>query len=102
VAGRKVRSAVVHGGRRARLRFDGTAGSWTLPARSSAHRAVVAIVSLSETTADRVLTLLGGGRLRTEVGRAYIPVLRLPDSNVAGREWFDCVRSELQQATPGS
>jgi hypothetical protein len=102
VAGRKVRTAVTRGGRRARLRFEGTAGSWTLPARSSAHRAVVAVVPLNETAANQVLVLLGGGRLRTEIGRAYVPVLRLADSDVAGRDWFDCVRSELGRTAPGS
>jgi hypothetical protein len=102
VAGRKVRNAVTHGGWRARLRFEGAAGSWTLPARSSAQRAVVAVVPLNETTAKQVLVLLGGGRLRTEVGRAYIPVLRLTGSDVAGRDWFDCVRSELGDTASGS
>ena len=102
VAGRKVRAAVTRGGRRARLRFEGATGSWTLPARSSAHRAVVAVVPLNETVANQVLVLLGGGRLRTEIGTAYVPVLRLTDSDVAGRDWFDCVRSELGRAASGS
>lgn len=102
VVGQKVRSAVARGGMRARLRFEGSGGSWTLPARSSSHRAVVAVVPLRETTANNVLLLLGGGRLRTEVGAASVPVLRLPDSDVAGREWFECVRSELGHTAPGS
>jgi hypothetical protein len=102
VAGRKVRAAVTRGGRSARLRFEGAAGSWTLPARSSAHRAVVAIVPLNQTAANQVLVLLGGGRLRTQVGTAYIPVLRLTDSDVAGRDWFDCVRRELGSTAVGS
>jgi len=102
VAGRKVRSAVPRRGSRARLRFEGPAGSWTLPARSTAHRAVVAVVPLNETTASNVLALLGGGHLRTEVGTRFVPVLRLPDSDVAGRDWFDCVRSELGHPASGS
>ena len=100
VTGRQVRSAVTRGGRRARLRFEGAAGSWTLPAGSTSHRAVVAVEPLSEMTANQVLVLLGGGRLRTEIGRAYIPVLRLTDSDVAGRDWFDCVRNQLAPPPP--
>ncbi len=100
VAGPAVRSAVAGGGREARLRFKGVGGAWTLPARSSAGRAVLAAAPLNETTASDVLVLLGGGRLQTEVGKAHVPVLRLPDSDVAGREWFDCVRSKLGHATP--
>lgn len=102
VAGRKVRSVVTRAGRRARFRFEGAAGAWSVPARSSGDLAVVAIVPLSETTASHVLGLLGGGHLRTDVGTALVPVLRLPDSDVAGREWFDCVRSELERTAPGS
>jgi len=102
VAGRKVRSAVTRRRRRARLRFEGAAGSWTVAARSTSDRTVVAVVPLGATTASHVLALLGGGHLRTEVGTADVPVLRLPDSDVAGREWFDCVRSELGRTQSGS
>ncbi len=102
VVGRKVRSPAARGGRQARLHFEGSAGSWTLLARSTSHRAVLAIMPLGQTTANNVLLLLGGGRLRTEVDTASIPVLRLPNSDVAGREWFDCVRSELAHTTPSS
>ena len=102
VAGRTVRSAITHRRRRARLRFEGPAGSWTVAARSTSDRTVVAVVPLGATTASHVLALLGGGHLRTEVGTADVPVLRLPDSDVAGREWFDCVRSELRRTQSGS
>lgn len=102
VAGRKVRSAVTRRRRRARLRFEGAAGSWTVSARSSPDRSVVAVVPLNKTTASHVLALLGGGHLRTQLGAAVVPVLRLPDSDVAGREWFDCVRSELGRTASGS
>jgi hypothetical protein len=102
VAGRAVRLMVARSGRRARFRFEGPAGSWTLPARSTRYRAVLAVLPLSKTSANHVLALLGGGRLRTEIGTAYVLVMRLPDSDVAGREWFDCVRNELGHVTPST
>lgn len=100
VAGSAVRKTVRRGGVRGRLRFEGAGGRWTLPARTSPHHAVLASVRLDEATAGDVLKLLGGGRLHTEVRGARVPVLRLPDSDVAGREWFGCVRKELGGSAP--
>jgi hypothetical protein len=94
VAGPALRLAAAHAGRRGRLLFEGVS-RWTLPARSSADHAVVAVEHLNETSASQVLVLLSGGHLRTEVGRTHVPVLRVPDSEVAGRDWFDCVRNQI-------
>ena len=85
----------------AQLRFKGTDGSWTTPARTDSRHAVTAYLHLNDTAANNVLLLLGGGRLQTEVAKTVIPVLRIPDSDVSGREWFGCVRREVGRSAPG-
>ena len=85
----------------ARLRFRGTEGAWTLPARTDSHHTVAAYLRLDDTTAKTVLSLLGGGHLQTDVAKVMVPELRIPDSDVSGREWFDCVHKELGHLSPG-
>ena len=85
----------------ARLRFRGTEGSWSLPARTDSHHAVVTYLHLDDTAVNNVLLLLGGGRLQTDVAKVMVPTLRIPDSDVSGREWFDCVHKELGHLTSG-
>jgi hypothetical protein len=86
-----MKSATVNANTRARLRFKGTEGSWTLAARIDSQHTVAAYQHLDDAVVDNVLLLLSGGRLQTEVGTVPVPVLLIPDSNVSGREWFDCV-----------
>jgi len=97
VSGIALQSIPAPAGTWAQLRFDSAGGSWTLPARGDSHRAVVAIVQPGERARNDVLMLLGGGSLRTELRNARVPVLRIPDSDVSGRDWFDCVRREMRR-----
>jgi hypothetical protein len=82
-------------GTRAEFRFVGAAGAWALPSRFDAGHTFVAAVPLDEIAAGQVLELLGGGSLSTGAPAGRIPVLQIPDANVSGREWFDCVRHKL-------
>ncbi|HEX5325274.1 MAG TPA: hypothetical protein VFW75_01270 [Acetobacteraceae bacterium] len=100
VTGTAVRAVASRAGRSARLRFVGATGSWRLAARTNSAHAVAAAMPLAATAASHVLLLLGGGSLHTEIGKARVPVLRLPDSDVSGRDWFDCVRRKLGDAHP--
>lgn len=82
-------------GRAAVLRFQGTAGSWVIPA-GGRGRTLDASSPLTEEAAGQVLVLLSGGVLQP--GRAGIgwPSLALPSAGPAGKAWFDCVRRQLQ------
>jgi hypothetical protein len=70
-----------------------------LPARTDSHHGVIAYLRLNDTAVNNVLLLLGGGRLWTDVAKVMVPALRIPDSDVSGREWFDCVQQELSHLT---
>lgn len=78
----------------AQVAFAGAEGSWTLPARRGAGRAVTVALPLDETSASQARSVLGGGTVRL-AERDAVPALVLPDAGVAGRDWFGCVRSKL-------
>jgi hypothetical protein len=59
----------------------------------------MAYLHLDDTAVNKLLLLLGGGGLQTDVAKVMIPALRIPDSDVSGRQWFDCVRKELDLVT---
>jgi hypothetical protein len=94
-----MKSSTTDANAHARLLFRGPAGSWTLPARTDSHHGVMAYLHLDDTAVNKLLLLLGGGRLQTDVTKIMVPALRIPDSDVSGREWFDCVRKELDLVT---
>ncbi len=94
LAGETVRRLHLRKGTRTQLRFAGSAGSWSVPARFGSGSFSTA-VPLNQTSANNVLTLLSGGSLRTSAANGRVPVLRIPDADVSGREWFDCVRQKL-------
>ena len=94
-----MKSSTADANTHARLLFRGPAGSWTLPARTDSHHGVMAYLHLDDTAVNKLLLLLGGGRLQTDVAKVLVPVLRIPDSDVSGRQWFDCVRKELDLVT---
>jgi hypothetical protein len=95
-----MKSSTAKANAHAQLRFKGSEGSWTTPARTDSQHAVTAYLHLNDTAMNNILLLLGGGRLQTEVGKTMIPVLRVPDSDVSGREWFGCVRREVGRSAP--
>lgn len=76
------------------LAFSGPTGSWRIPGRVGPDRAVRLSQSLDEAAASRVLMLLEGGTVEIAGGRGW-PVLKLPPSGAAGRDWFECVRRQL-------
>ncbi len=90
-----MKSSTVGANTHARLLFRGPQGSWTLPARTDSHHVVMASLQLNDTAVNNVLVLLGGGRLETDVAKVMVPALRIPDSDVSGREWFDCVHKAI-------
>jgi hypothetical protein len=98
LAGPALRLASARRGMRAQLRFAGTTGSWALQARSDSHRTFMVVLNLNATAAHDVFAALGGGTLHAQPGR--VPVLRIPDSEVAGLDWFECVRDKLGHTTP--
>lgn len=85
-------------GARGRLQFHGGTGSWVWPARVDPHSTLTVLPPPSKTAAKDVLIALDGGTLRTEFIHVMVPPLRVPAANVAGREWFDCVRAKIDQA----
>lgn len=100
---RVLRSAgTTRAGTRGMLRFHGSAGSWTWPARINAHRDLAGVLPADKTAANNVLAALEGGTLRTQVGHAVVPVLLVPAANVAGRDWFECVGAKLDHANSGA
>lgn len=95
LAGEVLRRHRWRAGTRAEFHFVGAAGAWALQSRFDPGHTFVAVVPLDEIAAGQVLELLGGGSLSTSAPLDRIPVLQIPDANVAGREWFDCVRHKL-------
>lgn len=93
-----LRSRAVRTGARGRLRFRGGTGSWVWPARVTTHRTLVGVIPANKIAANDLLIALEGGLLRTELAHARVPALRVPAANVAGREWFDCVRTKIAGA----
>lgn len=77
------------------ITFSGAAGTWTTAGRLNAPRRVSASGPMTEDAASRVLVLLAGGTIRTGGRQRDVPVLRIPDAGVAGRNWFECVRQRL-------
>ncbi len=94
-----LRSGAKRTGSRGRLRFHGSAGSLVWPARATAQRTLAGSLPANGTAANEVLIALGGGTLRTEFAHARVPVLRVPAANVAGRDWFECVRAKIDHAS---
>jgi hypothetical protein len=95
LAGDTLRRLHLRTGTRTQLRFAGSAGSWSVPARFGSDRSFSTAIPLDQTGANHVLVLLSGGNLRTSAVQNRIPALHIPDSDVSGREWFDCVRQKL-------
>ncbi|HEY6433415.1 MAG TPA: hypothetical protein VIZ17_15655 [Acetobacteraceae bacterium] len=93
--------ATTPAGTRGALRFHGSAGSWTWPARVDRHRDLAGGLSASKAAVNDVLVALEGGMLRTEVGHAVVPVLLVPAANVAGRDWFECVGAKVSHENSG-
>lgn len=94
-----LRSAARHAGVHGRLQFHGGAGSWTWSARTTTHRTLSGLLPANQSAANDVMIALGGGALRTELVHARVPLLRIPAANVAGRDWFECVRAKIGHAS---
>lgn len=77
--------------------FIGRSGNWTLAGHISNVRQIAAVSPMSEDAVSRVLVLLSGGTIRTDNGRAGLPILRVPDAGQPGRAWFECVKQRLFQ-----
>jgi hypothetical protein len=77
------------------LVFSGPTGSWRTRARTSPDRAVVLAQQLDESAVGRILMMLEGGTIEVGGSGAGWPVLKLPPSGPAGRDWFECVRRQL-------
>jgi hypothetical protein len=99
LAATALRTNAVHSGVRGRVRFEGREASWTLSARTDNNHHLVVALNLNQRSAKDVLVMLGGGTLRTELTNAEVPVLRLPVSNVSGRDWFECVRERVRRVS---
>lgn len=95
VAGAAISSLVSHPGPSAHLIFSGPGGTWTLMARTQPANSLSVRMPLNKTSASDVLSLLSGGRLEGRKAQRHSPALNLPDANVAGRDWFGCVRTKL-------
>ena len=93
LTGQAFRPVTERVGARGTLRFRGSAGSWRWPAQVNRHREVAGGLAANETAAKDVLSALDGGMLRTEFGHDLVPALIVPAADVAGRDWFDCVRA---------
>lgn len=91
-------SRATRAGARGRLQFRGGTGSWTWAARVTSQRTLAGLLPANKIAADDVLIALEGGVLRTELVHSQVPALRIPAANVAGREWFDCVREKIARA----
>lgn len=95
ISGSAIRSIITHGKPPAHLVFVGTAGSWKLSIQSQSADSLSTKLPLNETTASDVLAILAGGVLQSELAHGAVHTLHVPDSNIAGREWFSCIRSKM-------
>ena len=72
----------------ASIAFRGRRG-WRLAAHA-AGGAVDASLSADPRGLDDLLALLGGGQLSARAAGTVLPDLTVPDSGVAGRDWYGC------------
>jgi hypothetical protein len=82
-------------GRSVPIEFAGAAGTWTVAGRKAASRQVIATQPMTEEQAGQILVLLAGGIVRVGRPDQGLPPLQVPNSGVAGRDWFECVRRQL-------
>ena len=90
------RSTPMPAGRSVAIEFAGAAGNWTVMGRKAAsHRMVASQQPMAEEQAGQILVLLGGGTVRVGKPNEGLPPLQVPNSGVAGGDWFECVRRQL-------
>lgn len=70
--------------------FSGPGGAWTSRLRRQGGTASSSS-PLNAAAEGRLRALLAGGTLRLTTGNTPLAVLTVPDSGVAGRDWFGCV-----------
>ncbi|HUN41963.1 MAG TPA: hypothetical protein VMU81_16885 [Acetobacteraceae bacterium] len=75
--------------------FAGPAGQWTIAGDGLASGQAVFYLPRNETTLGRILMLLSGGTLELRADTPGLPILSLPESGDAGREWFACARHSV-------
>lgn len=74
--------------------FAGPAGHWAIDGVAAARHQAVFPLPRNDTTLGRILMILSGGTL--DLGPAPgLPILALPESGAAGRQWFDCARHNV-------
>jgi hypothetical protein len=95
ISGSAIRSVITHGKPPAHLIFAGPSGSWKLSIQSQSADSLSTKLPSNETTASEVLAILAGGVLQSELAHGAVHTLHVPDSNIAGREWFSCIRSKI-------
>ncbi|HTW70883.1 MAG TPA: hypothetical protein VME47_13415 [Acetobacteraceae bacterium] len=75
--------------------FTGPAGQWTIGGTALARDQAAFPLPRNETTLGRILMILSGGTLDLRPDAAGLPILSLPESGAAGREWFACARRSV-------
>jgi len=78
--------------------FAGPAGQWAVAGAASNHGQAVFLLPRNEQSLGRLLILLSGGTLALDGAEPALPVLALPESGPAGREWFDCAKRSVTGA----
>jgi hypothetical protein len=95
ISGNAIHSIMTRGKYPAYLIFSGAYGSWKLPMNRASSESLATKVKPSKKTDDNILSILGGGVLRAQLADGAMHILHVPDSNVAGREWFSCIKSKI-------
>jgi len=75
--------------------FAGPAGHWTIAGFASGRHQAVFPLPRNDSTLGRILMILSGGTLDLGPGAPGLPILALPESGAAGRQWFDCARRNV-------
>jgi len=76
-------------------RFAGTAGRWTIAGTALPRDRAVFLLPRNDTTLGRILMILSGGMLDIRPDTSGLPILSLPESGAAGRQWFACARHSV-------
>jgi len=95
ISGSAIRSIIAHGKPPAHLIFVGPSGSWKLSIQSQSADSLSTKLPSNEITANDVLAILAGGVLQSQLAHGAVHTLHVPDSNIAGREWFSCIKSKI-------
>jgi hypothetical protein len=77
------------------IAFAGTSGSWTVTGHVASGHRVIASRAMTDDGAGQILVLLAGGVVTVGNRNDGLPRLRVPNSGVPGRDWFECVRRRL-------